>query len=74
MGVSRPIRSFDREFKAQVARQLLGGEKRLARFCREHQISATLIRRWKERYEQQGETAWSEFGSLMVAPDAESCI
>lgn len=74
MGVSRPKRSFDREFKAQVIRQLLGGEKRLAQLCREHQLSATLIRRWKEQYEQQGETAWPEFGSLVVAPDAEQRI
>jgi len=74
MGVSRPKRSFDREFKLQVIRQLLGGEKRLAQLCREHQLSATLIRRWKEQYEQQGETAWPEFGSLVVAPNAEQRI
>ena len=74
MGVSRPKRSFDREFKLQVVRQLLSGEKRLAHLCREHQLSATLVRRWKEHYEQQGEAAWPEFGSLLVAPDAEQRI
>ena len=41
MGVSRPKRSFDREFKLQVVRQLLAGEKRLSHLCREHQLSAT---------------------------------
>lgn len=71
MGVSRPKRSFDREFKLQVVRQLLAGEKHLAQLCREHQLSATLVRRWKEQYEQDGEGAWPEFGSLVVAPDAE---
>jgi transposase-like protein len=71
MGVSRPKRSFDREFKLQVVRQLLGGDKRLSQLCREHQLSATLIRRWKDQYEQEGEAAWPEFGSQVVAPDAE---
>ncbi len=70
MGVSRCKRSFDREFKLQVVRQLLSGEKRLAQLCREHQLSATLVRRWKEQYEQEGEAAWPEFGSLVVGPDA----
>ena len=74
MGVSRPKRSFDREFKLQVVRQLLSGEKRLAHLCREHQLSETLVRRWKEQYEAQGEAAWPEFGSLVVTPDAEQRI
>ena len=74
MGVARPKRVFDREFKLQVVRQLLGGEKRLSQLCREHQLSATLVRRWKEQYEQYGEEAWPEFGSLVVAPDAAQRI
>ena len=74
MGVSRPKRSFDREFKLQVVRQLLTGEKRLSQLCREHQLSETLVRRWKEQYEQQGEAAWPELGSLIVAPDPEHRI
>jgi transposase-like protein len=74
MGVSRPKRNFEREFKLQVIRQLLSGEKRLSHLCREHQLSATLVRRWKEQYEQQGEAAWPEFGNLVVAPDAEQRI
>lgn len=74
MGVSRPKRSFDREFKLQVVRQLLSGEKRLSQLCREHQLCETLVRRWKEQYEQQGEAAWPEFGSLVVAPDPEQRV
>jgi transposase-like protein len=74
MSVSRPKRSFDREFKLQVVRQLLAGEKRLSQLCREHQLSETLVRRWKEQYEQQGEAAWPEFGSQVVAPDSEQRI
>jgi transposase len=74
MGVSRPKRSFDREFKLQVVRQLLAGEKRLSQLCREHQLSATLVRRWKEQYEAQGESAWPESGHLVVGPDQEQRI
>lgn len=74
MGISRPKRSFDREFKLQVVRQLLSGERRLSQLCREHQLSETLVRRWKEQYEQQGEAAWPEFGSLVVVPDPEQRI
>ena len=57
-----------------MVRQLLGGEKRLSQLCREHQLSATLIRRWKEQYEQQGEAAWPELGDWVVGPDAEQRI
>ena len=74
MGVSRPKRAFDREFKLQVVRQLLGGEKRLAQVCREHQLSPTLVRRWQEQYAAAGEAAWPEFGTLVVAPDPEQRI
>ena len=74
MGVSRPKRSFDREFKLQVVRQLLGGEKRLSQLCREHQLSVTLVRRWKEQYEEEGEAAWPECASVMVGPDAQQRI
>jgi transposase len=74
MGVSRPKRTFDREFKLQVVRHLLSGEKRLSQLCREHQLSATLVRRWKEQYEQQGEAAWPEFGNRLVAPDAQERV
>jgi transposase-like protein len=74
MGVSRPKRSFDREFKVQVVRQLLNGEKRLSQVCREHQLSPTLVRRWQAQYEQQGADAWPEFESPVMAPDAEARI
>jgi transposase-like protein len=51
-------RSFSREFKLQVVRQLVSGEKRLAQLCREHNLCQTLLRRWREQYEQRGENAW----------------
>src|SRR5439155_17448902 len=51
-------RSFSREFKLQVVRQLVSGEKRFAQLCREHNLCQTLLRRWREQYEQRGENAW----------------
>jgi transposase len=68
-------RTFGREFKLQVARQLVNGEKRLSQLCREHGLGETLVRRWREQYEQDGENAWPEAeGTGYVARDAEQRI
>ena len=64
---SRPRRSFSREFKLQLMRQLVAGEKRLAQVCREHDLCETLVRRWREQYEKDGENAWRA-GPLGPAP------
>jgi transposase len=74
MGVPRPRRSFDREFKLQVIGQLHSGERRLAQLCREYNLSESLVRRWKEQYEQDGEAAWPEVDRLVVERDAEQRI
>jgi transposase-like protein len=68
-------RVFGREFKLQVARQLVNGEKRLSQLCREHGLCETLVRRWREQYEQLGENAWLETDEAgYVARDAEQRI
>ena len=59
----RPKRSFDREFKLQVMRQLASGEKRLAQICREYDLGQTLVRHWRAQYERDGENAWHEQAS-----------
>lgn len=51
-------RTFSREFKLQLVRQLALGEKRISQVCREHSLCQTLVRRWREQYEQDGENAW----------------
>jgi len=51
-------RVFSREFKLEVVRQLVSGQKRLAQLCREHSLCDTLVRRWREQYERDGEHAW----------------
>lgn len=69
---ARPKRSFDREFKLQVVRQLVNGEKRLSQLCREHDLGPTLVRHWRLLYEREGENAWrGDHGSSHVARDPE---
>jgi transposase len=51
-------RVFSREFKLDVVHQLVSGQKRLAQLCREHNLCETLLRRWREQYERDGEHAW----------------
>jgi transposase-like protein len=53
-------RTFGREFKLQVVRQLVHGDKRMAQICREYGLCQTLVRRWREQYETAGENAWLE--------------
>ena len=55
---SKPRRIFGREFKLQVVRQLIQGEKRLGQLCREHNLAESLVRRWREQYEEHGENVW----------------
>ncbi len=69
-----PKRTFDREFKLQVVRQLASGEKRMAQICREHNLCQTIVRRWREQYEQKGENAWLEQASNHMAPDDKARI
>lgn len=63
-------RTFSREFKLQIARQLVTGEKRISQLCREHGLCQTLVRRWREQYETAGEEAWSDHQQMLfVAED-----
>jgi len=56
----RPKRSFGREFKLQVVRQLESGDQRLAQICREHDLAPSLVSRWREQYRARGEQAWAD--------------
>ncbi len=61
-------RSFSSEFKSELVRQLTSGEKRLSQLCREHSLCASLLRRWRKQFEEQGDAAWP---TPVVALDAE---
>jgi transposase-like protein len=56
--MSRPRRSFDREFKLALMHQLEAGEKRPGQLCREHRLSASLLKRWRDQYAAAGDAAW----------------
>ena len=68
-------RVFSREFKLDVVRQLVSGQKRLAQLCREHSLCETLVRRWREQYERDGEHAWLDHDAIDPSlRDAETRI
>jgi len=52
-------RTFTREFKLEVVRQITSGEKRPSQVCREHQLSETLLGRWRHEIEAYGEAAFT---------------
>jgi transposase-like protein len=52
-------RTFSWEFKRQVAREALSGEKRLSQICREHSLCQTVVRKWRNQYRLLGDLAWS---------------
>ena len=52
-------RTFTREFKLDLCRQIHSGQKRPAQLCREHQITEGLLLRWRREFEQRGEAAFS---------------
>jgi transposase len=51
-------RSHSREFKLLIVRQLASGEKRPAQVCREHNLAASMVARWRQEYDARGEAAF----------------
>jgi transposase len=43
-------RTFTAEFKRQVVEELVSGVSRPAQICRRHNISSSLLYRWKKQY------------------------
>ena len=52
-------RTHSREFKLLIVRQLANGEKRAAQVCREHNLAASMVARWRQEYELRGEAAFA---------------
>jgi transposase len=53
-------RNHTREFKLQCCRQVATAEKRPAQICREHNLSESVLLRWRKEYEARGEAAFTE--------------
>jgi len=54
-----PGRTFSREFKLTIVRQVANGEKRPAQICREHNVTNSMVSRWRQEYDARGEEAFS---------------
>jgi transposase len=54
-----PGRTFSREFKLDLVRQIEAGDIGAAQACREHQLARSLLDRWRKQYAQRGEFAFS---------------
>lgn len=52
-------RVFTAEFKLNIVRQVLAGEKTVVQLCREHNLSDSLIHNWKKLYREKGEAAFT---------------
>lgn len=50
-------RVFSPEFKRETVQRILNGEKTIAELSREYDVSPTVIRHWKRRYESGAATA-----------------
>jgi transposase len=60
MKEKRLRRNHTREFKLQCVRQVTTGQKRPAQICREHNLSESVLLRWRREYEERGEAAFTD--------------
>jgi transposase len=50
MSETRKYRKFTAQQKTEVVLASLRGQKTIAQLCRDHDISETLLRRWREQF------------------------
>ena len=53
-------RKHTREFKLECCRQVATGQRRPAQICREHNLSESVLLRWRKEYEARGEEAFTD--------------
>ncbi len=63
-----PGRTFSREFKLNVVRQIAEGHKRPAQACREYQLAESVLSRWRQEYDRRGEAAFTPTEGGQVNP------
>ena len=54
-----PGRTYSREFKLAIVRQVASGEQRPAQICREHSLDESVLLRWRKEYDARGEAAFT---------------
>ncbi len=52
-------RVFTPQFKLDIVKATLSGEKSIIQLCREHNLSDSLIHNWKKLYRDKGELAFT---------------
>jgi len=61
--MKRNRRTFSREFKISVLREIENGTKQ-AEVCRRHDIHPVMVNRWRKEYEKYPDTAFKGRGNL----------
>lgn len=56
-------RVHSREFKLEVVRKVVSGEKRPAQICREYGLADSVLSRWRKEYQEKGEAAFQAIPS-----------
>jgi len=49
-------RNFSPQFKRKAVEEHLKGGKRISEVCREYQLHENVLRRWREKYQADGES------------------
>jgi len=52
-------RPHSRNFKLSIVHQLASGTKRLVQVCREHNLAANMVARWRQEYDLRGDAAFA---------------
>ncbi len=65
----RSRRRFSREFKVEAVRQVLDGGSPLAQVARELDVSASVLRRWKQQFEEDPSEAFPGNGRMKAEDD-----
>jgi len=60
-------RSFTRELKLAVVREVMQGDRRVGEICRVHQIDSNVVLRWRHEVEARGDQAFIP----TVAPEGD---
>lgn len=59
MSTGRTPRVYAREFKVDVCRQWVAGDRSCAQLVREHGIAQSVLYRWRAEYAEHGEDAFT---------------
>lgn len=66
-------RTFSREFKLDLCKQVESGSLSKTRACRDHALSSTLLSKWLEQYRAKGEQAFQgdDWRAQSLTPEAK---